>query len=294
MTVNSSGVSAGGIEFDTSGYSLTGAAISLTSNNNSGWQAGEIRANSPAAIDAALAGSVGMTKTGTGTLTLTGVSTFDGDTAIQNGTLAVAGGSDRLPTGTAVTLGSDAASGMLQLGDGTTSCNQTLSGLFTSGSGTSNRVVGGGSNVGTLMLGSMTGYEEYDGILGGPGTNQNNLALAMETSAIVVLTGDNSYAGGTFVDNGLLEAWQSNTALGTGTIHLGGGGLGGLATLANPIVVSDGCIRVAGTLTLNGDISSDPSNPGALGCTNLLNDYSNAGILQLGGDNSGYYGIFDE
>ena len=48
VTVDSSGVSAGGIEFDTSNYSVGGAPITLVQNNNSGWLDGEVRVNSTA------------------------------------------------------------------------------------------------------------------------------------------------------------------------------------------------------------------------------------------------------
>jgi fibronectin-binding autotransporter adhesin len=151
VAVASGGVSAGGIEFDTASYSLAGVGITLTSNNNSGWLGGEVRVNSTAdAISAPLAGSVGLTKTGSGTLTLTGASTYSGTTAIQNGTLAIATASDRLPTGTTLILGGSTTSGVLQLGDGATGYNQTVAELDDTGWG--GEVAGGGSNVATLTV----------------------------------------------------------------------------------------------------------------------------------------------
>ena len=136
--------------------------------------------------ECAINGNLGLTKLGANTLTLTGASTYSGDTLIKDGTLEVAGGDNRLPTGTTVTLG-DAAnntSGILQLGDGTTASNQTLAALANDMDyqyhATGNRVVGGGSGVATLTLDVAAGADyQFDGILGGGGTYQNNLALTM-------------------------------------------------------------------------------------------------------------------
>ena len=239
-------------------------------------------------------GVVNLTKTGTGELTLTGANAYSGATAIQNGTLALAGGDNRLPTGTTVTLGDGQGdSGVLQLGDGTTASNQSLAGLFIDG-GSASSVVGGGTATATLALtvDSSNAWDEYDGILGGSGANQNTLALEMDGSGVVLLTGDNTYAGGTFINNGGVGGLGSDTAFGSGTIYLNGGTLGGgLATLSNPIVAeADSTLAVAGNLTLDGNISGSAT----ISATNYFYDNYVDGVLQLGGDNSGFTGTFDQ
>ena len=78
----------------------------------------------------------GLSKTGPGTLTLSGANTYAGPTAVQNGTLQLAGGVNRLPIGTTLTLGSGATGGILDLNNQ----NQQVAGLAMSGSGT-NRVL---------------------------------------------------------------------------------------------------------------------------------------------------------
>ncbi len=74
-------VTAGNILFNNPGYTITGNSLNLSSST--------ITAAADATIASVLAGSTGMTKSGAGMLTLTGVSTYSGGTGINNGTLSL-------------------------------------------------------------------------------------------------------------------------------------------------------------------------------------------------------------
>jgi uncharacterized repeat protein (TIGR01451 family) len=153
----------------------------------------------------AVVGAGSLTKTGPGALTLAGANTYGGATSIEEGALILAGGDDCLPATTTVTLGDDEGDcGTLQLSNGSA---QHMAGLFTDGDGVENRVVGGGTVVATLELTTSRydGVDEYDGILGGSDANQNNIALEMDGSGTVLLTGSNTYSGGTSINSGTLE-----------------------------------------------------------------------------------------
>jgi autotransporter-associated beta strand protein len=170
-------------------------------------------------------GSVGLTKTGASTLTLANVNTYTGNTSVQNGTLVLRGGDDnRLATTSAVVLGNNAALpaatiGTLQLGDSNGASNQTLTSLTRSGANTS-AVVGGHSSVSTLTI-NTSGGVTFDGVLGGGGTNQNNLALTKEGSGTLSLTGNNTYTGTTHIKEGTISGVAGNNRISTGSLLLG-------------------------------------------------------------------------
>jgi autotransporter-associated beta strand protein len=160
------------------------------------------------------AGTVALTKTGSGALTLSGANTYSGGTTIKNGSLVISNGNDRLLTTSTVTLGDGASgSGKLVLGEGTGARNQTLADLTVSGSGTGNAVVGGNATASMLTL-TIASDSTYSGLLGGALANENNLALTKSGSAVLTLTGTNTYTGNTTVSNGTLTV--SVGALNTG------------------------------------------------------------------------------
>jgi fibronectin-binding autotransporter adhesin len=198
--------------------------------------------------------AINVVKTGVGTATFSGASTYSGSTDVRSGTLVLAGGNDRLPVGTMVTLGNTTTSGVLQLGDATAASNQTLAGLLTSGTGTTNSVVGGNAANSVLTLNVATA-NAYGGFLGGVATNQNNLALTKTGAGTLTLTGANTYAGLTTVSAGGLIV-GNNTALGSAT---GGTSIttdGAWVRLNNGITVTGETINIVGI--------GDPTGSGAL------------------------------
>ncbi|HWA85854.1 MAG TPA: autotransporter-associated beta strand repeat-containing protein, partial [Opitutus sp.] len=145
----------------------------------------------------------GLMKNGSGTLTLSGANTYTGGTTVSAGTLAL-GGSERLADAGALTV----SGGTFDLG----AFNETVGAVALS----SGSITGSG--------GTLTG-SSYAVQAGGISANLGGSgALTKSGSGTVVLTGVNSYSGGTAVTGGLLEI-SSDAALGTGALLLAGGGI---------------------------------------------------------------------
>jgi fibronectin-binding autotransporter adhesin len=83
------------VVFNTSGYLLTGGTLNLAGTTPT------ITTNANAEVDSVISGSAGLTKAGTGTLTLTNTETYTGATTINAGTLAysLGAGTLTLPSG---------------------------------------------------------------------------------------------------------------------------------------------------------------------------------------------------
>ncbi len=86
-----------GLEFATTGYTVTGNGIELASFNGSATTAIKVEDSAAtgggtATIASVLSGTQGLDKTGTGTLVLTGANTYSGGTTISAGTLQVGDG----------------------------------------------------------------------------------------------------------------------------------------------------------------------------------------------------------
>jgi fibronectin-binding autotransporter adhesin len=199
-------------------------------------------------------------KLGAGTLTLTGASNFTGGTgkvgatSVQNGTLKLSLGNDRLPTGTAVYLGgSNNTSGILAL-DGV---NQTLTGLTTIGTGTGNAVIGTSATLSTLTVNNTNNYT-FSGKLGGVGVNANNLIFVKSGAGVMTLSGVNTYNGGTTINGGAILTGNAS-ALGSGAVTLGGGalqiGATGVTGIASLTVSSGTLDTSAGGVTTTGVFS---------------------------------------
>jgi len=149
------------------------------------------------------AAPAGLIKIGPGELQLTAANTYEGATQVKAGTLSIYGGNNRIPAGSTLILG-DAATDA-----GVTfklhGYSQLLSnGLTTAGTGT-NRIINGRSTEVTLTLDVAAGTNQFDGILGGPGANDNSFALTKRGAGTLSLTASNSYSGQTLIEGGTLS-----------------------------------------------------------------------------------------
>ena len=163
-----------------------------------------------------------LVKSGAGTWILNSNETYTGGTSVQQGTLVLANTSNTLSSAGSVTLGSGANNGILQLGTSVTATNQTVTGLAISGSGPTDAVVGGNSAVSTLTF-NGSGSNTFAGILGGSGTNNNNLALTVSSGTLVLNGGANSYVGNTVIS-------------GSGTLRLGASSGSGATIASSPTI----------------------------------------------------------
>ncbi|PDN58837.1 fibronectin-binding autotransporter adhesin ShdA [Salmonella enterica] len=196
-------------------------------------------------LENTLSGAGSLVKTGTGELTLSGDNSYSGTTTITGGTLT-ADHADSLGTGTI------ANSGVLQVGEG--ELENTLSG---SGSlvktGTGELTLSGDNNYsgGTTIAGGTltadhadslgTGAIANNGVLQvGEGELKNTLSgtgsLVKIGTGELTLSGDNTYSGGTTIDDGVLIAANVNALSGgdvdnSGTLMLDANGAFELANV---------------------------------------------------------------
>ncbi len=198
-------------------------------------------------------GTAALTKTGSGTLTLTAVNTYTGLTKISVGRIALAGGDNRLATTGTISLGQGANSGVLQLGDATGASNQTTTSIATAGTGTTNAIVGGSTSVSTLTVNNSAAVT-FAGLLGGAGANENNLALVKTGTALLTLSNTaNTFSGGVTLSAGTLNF--SAGALGSGLVTYAAAsslqwGTGNTSDVSAQIRINDGVIA---TLDTNGN-----------------------------------------
>jgi autotransporter-associated beta strand protein len=232
-------------------------------------------------LTGSVGGSGGLTKSGSGTLTLTGATTYTGATTIAGGVLR-AGRVDVLATSDRLTV---ASGGLFDLNN----FNQAVSTVNGDGNitlGTARLTIGGGS---TDSL--------FGGVISGAGQ------LFKVGGDTLVLTGANSYSGGTTVSGGILmgnttslqgaitnnaqvvfdqagQGTYSGAMIGTGSLTKAGTGvltLTGANTYSGGTFVSAGAL-VGTTTSLQGNISNN-----ALVIFNQSSDGTYAGAMSGSG-----------
>lgn len=152
----------------------------------------------------------GITKNGTGTLTLSGANTYTGGTTLTAGTLRLSGSGTLGSTAGALTVNG----GTLDLGGASPSV-----GAFT---GSGGQVTNSSSTASTLTVGNGGGNGTYAGTI----TNTGTINLTKTGTGTLTLTNLNSYSGATLVSGGTLELKNaSSVALsGTSGVKINNGG----------------------------------------------------------------------
>jgi autotransporter-associated beta strand protein len=156
-----------------------------------------------------------LTKRGASNVILneTGVaqSPFVGSLAIEEGSVVAAAGGV-VGSGITVVLGSGTNSGKLVLGRNAVPVSLELSALTTSGTGSSNAVVGGSSLTSTLTLNIASGTNDYTGLIGGAGMNESNLKVVKLGAGTLAFSGNSSFNGGFSLSAGTLVIGADSTA----------------------------------------------------------------------------------
>jgi autotransporter-associated beta strand protein len=184
----------------------------------------------------------------TGTLTLTGNNSYNGATTVDSGAKLIAGSAAAFSASSDFTV-----NGTLDLGGFSNSVGSLSgSGIVTNTGGSIATLTVGGNNATTTFSGTL-----QDGV--------HPLALTVAGTGTIILTGNNSYQGGTTIS--------------AGTLQLGDGSIGGIGKVGSGNVVNNGTLAANLGLVSTVLLDNVISGSGALTKTGV-------GTLILGGNNT--------
>ncbi len=235
--------------------------------------------NEPSAITFAnaIGGPGYLEQEGPGTVTLTSSAiTYTGPTYIQNGTLALVPGASIASSGQVWIYGTNAPTGVLDISN---AGNQTVQNLAS--------VQNTGVPLPEVVLGANTltdnangnGYDRaiFGGVISGTG------GFVKTGTATQVLSGTNTYSGGTTISQGTLQLGGQGYGAGAATV----GTIGSGPVLDNAALVFTEPSAVTFSNVISGTGAVTQSGPGPV-TLNAANTYSggttiSAGTLVLGG-----------
>ena len=237
-----------------------GNAVNFALNSNRGIQVGSTTGTSISVksatgsliyngIIADKPGSTGiLVKQGAGTLSLGGVSTYSGNTFINNGTVQLTTGDNRLPAGSVVNLGQSASAnlGVFDLNGR----NQEIAGLNSvsgiNASTTLKNAVTNSAAAATLTL-SGSGTDAYgDGSTNNSGIVTGAITLVKNGSGTQTLGDTNTYTGNTTVNAGTLALSGAGSINKTPVITVAAG------AIVDVSARTDGTLTLSSGQTLNG------------------------------------------
>ena len=164
------------------------------------------------------ANNLALTKTGAGVLTLAGANTYTGDTLISYGQVAL-GNALALQNSTYNTTGSTGAIGLNVTGYAT----PTLGGV--SGSVNLATAITGYGSVSNLILNPQSGSDTYSGVIA---DGVSGMILTKTGAGTQMLSGANSYTGGTALNVGVLSLLNTTSKPASGAIVVAAGATLGL------------------------------------------------------------------
>jgi autotransporter-associated beta strand protein len=297
-TVNSVLVATGGtLLTGTGGLNITSGALlysptasatgTIGANVNFGAAEGILTngSSSGLTVSGILSGSNGLTLSspGGGSITLTGLNTYTGQTILNSGQLTFSGTIDAASAGA---LGQTSSAIVLNVGTATTR-------IWTNGTTTINRdlvVTGtpslsvtagfGSTSTDTITMNGNIDLQRRLTIENGPSlpVNLNGVisgtgSLTDAFSSLVVLNGNNTYSGGTEIQTGTYSL-GSDTGFGTGTIYFSGAGFiqskdatahtiaNNMLLLATPTFSGTGALNFTGGVNLDGPRTISTTNTG--------------------------------
>jgi len=222
-----------------------------------------------------------LVKQGAGTLDIGGANTYTGATSINNGTIQLTTGNNRLPTGTLLSLGqaSSVNLGTLDLNG----FSQQVAGLQStvgtnSTSGTSNAIINTSATPATLTVNGNGNYTYGSGTLTNTGVINGAISMVFNGGGTETLGGASGYTGSTTVNNANLVVsgslnGTSSLSVTSGTLQLGSNN-GINHTNPAPLSLSTGVLNTAGNKASFADLTATGASTIDLGVgstSSLLN-----------------------
>jgi autotransporter-associated beta strand protein len=253
------GITVGNLTFDSDGYTISGNTLTLGALTNT------MAANGSATISSVLAGSAGLTKTGAGTLTLSGANTVAGQIVVSAGVLklgnAAALGGSGTGNETVVQNG-----GTLDVNGQLLTNTEIIAIAGTGADGNGALINTGAAQLNALNKVVLTG----DATVGGtsrfdiragttPTLSLNGFTLTKAGANQFSLVGTTITNGNLIVNGGILSIETSSTATGSGTITIGSGGTLAFYGTTGANITRD-IIANGGTITNLGSDASVNSN----------------------------------
>ena len=249
----------GGVTIQSVGASTLAGNVALGSGTLSVSNAGAMT------ISSIVSGTGGLTKTGAGTLTLSGNNTYIGVTNINVGILTL-GAANRIANTNDVTVAGGATFNLNNFAE-------TIGSL----SGAGNVTLG----TGTMTTGGNNGTTTYSGIMSGTG------GLAKAGTGVFTLSGANTYTGATTINAGTLQLGAAERIANTSAVTVAWGATFNLNNFVETIGSLSGAGNVtlgSGTLTAGGNNTSTTYS-GIMSGTGGLTK-AGTGVLTLSGANT--------